>query len=351
MSPRLLSVLTYDNSEDIKAFDAPFFNISAAEAKAMDPDQRMLLELAYEALEASGNTLEGIAGGDSGVFVGTSASGYNHHNNRDAQTAPMFAGTGVSPAIHSNRISYVFNLHGPSFTVDTACSSTLTALHLACQSLRSGETKRAIVAGAHWIATPDEFVILSNLQLLSPSGKCFAFDERATSGFGRGEGGLCLILEPLIEAERHRSPIRALIRASAINQDGKECTGMTAPSTKAQSDLIRQVYRNAHMDLSGTDFVEAHGTGTAVGDPIEIAALGQCFGTIRRQNTPRIGSAKSNFGHLEGASGLLAVAKAAMMVERAYMVPNSNYAKPNRKTPPAAYNLEVCRRFKSTEIA
>lgn len=246
---------------DLKKFDAPFFNLSVAEANAMDAQQKHILEVSYEALETAGMSLESITGQKMGVFVSYTNSGGMSLAEQDHQTSSMFMATANFQVMLSNRISHVFNLHGPSFTVDTACSSGLTALHLAVQDLRAGGCESAIVAGSHLITSPDDWLSLSNLGLHSNSGKSFAYDDRAQSGYGRGEGTIALILKPLGAALRDCNPIRALIRGTGINQNGKRSGGLTAPSIDAQEALIRDTYRKADMALSEVDFVEGHGTG------------------------------------------------------------------------------------------
>ena len=253
----------------------------------------------------------------------------------------MFEPTGSgSQAVLANRLSYVFNLRGPSLTVDTACSSGLTALHLGCQSLRAGEITYAVVAGSHLNITSEGFIGLSNMHLLGGQGKCYSFDERATDGFGRGEGVACLILSCLDLSVENGDPVRSLIRSTACNQDGLT-NGLTLPSTDAQTDMIREAYSTAGLSPLDTDFVEAHGTGTARGDPIELEALGRVFGRRTQEQPVYIGSIKSNMGHLEGASGLASTIKAAMMVERGFILPNYDFQTPNPEIPMDTWNFKV----------
>ncbi|TIA62468.1 polyketide synthase [Aureobasidium pullulans] len=247
--------------EDPARFDAPFFNMTVQEATALDPQQRLLLECTFEAFESSGMTKEGVAGKDIGVFVGGSFADYEVNNTRDIDTAPTYQATGCAPAMQSNRLSYYFDLRGPSMTVDTACSSSLVALHSAMQSLRNGESSSAVVAAAHLNLTPDFFVTMSNTQLLNDAGKTFAFDHRAISGFARGEGAGSIVLKPLNAAIRDGDVIRAVIHNSGVNQDGKT-NGITVPNGRAQSDLIKQVYAKAGLDPAECGFSECHGTGT-----------------------------------------------------------------------------------------
>ena len=248
-------------SQDLAVFDAPFFNITAAEATAMDPQQRIALECTFEALEAAGITKESIAGQPVGVFAGGSYADYELNSLRDLDTCPPFSATGNAACMLANRISYYFDCRGPSHTVDTACSSGLTALHLACQSLRMGDSKMAIVAGSHLTILPDHFVSMSTSQLFNESGRSFPFDYRAQSGFARGEGAGVVLLKPLDEAIAANDSIRAVLVNTGTNQDGKT-TGITMPNGVAQECLIRHVYSSANISLEECGFVEAHGTGT-----------------------------------------------------------------------------------------
>ncbi|KAI5274255.1 polyketide synthase [Aureobasidium subglaciale] len=331
----------YFLQEDPAKFDAPFFNMTVQEATALDPQQRLLLECTFEAFESAGMTKEGVAGKDIGVFAGGSFADYEVNNTRDIDTAPTYQATGCAPAMQSNRLSYYFDLRGPSMTIDTACSSSLVALHSAMQSLRSGESSSAVVAAAHLNLTPDFFVTMSNTQLLNDAGKTFAFDHRAISGFARGEGAGSIILKPLDAAIRDGDIIRAVIHGSGCNQDGKT-NGITVPNGTAQSDLIKQVYEKAGLDPAECGFSECHGTGTKVGDPIEVAGIHEALGAGRSPRNPLfIGSVKSNVGHLEGASGIVAVIKAAMMLEKGMLLPNANFEKPNPNIPLDQYNMKV----------
>ncbi|GLA73933.1 type I Iterative Polyketide synthase (PKS) [Aspergillus tubingensis] len=329
---------------DISRFDAPFFNVSAQEAISMDPQQRFLLECTYEAMESAGISREYMAGRSIGVFIGANWPDYETNNIRDTETAPMFQATGGYPALQSNRISYMFDLKGPSLTVDTACSSSLVALHSAVQSLRSGECTEALVGGCHLLLTPENSITMSMQQLLNDEGKSFAFEERGNSGFARGEGAGIIMLKSLSAALRNRDPIRALIAHSGVNQDGKT-RGITCPNGVAQEELIRRVYKEANLNPADCGFVEAHGTGTAVGDPIEATAIQAVFGKGRNARNPLyIGSVKTNVGHLEGASGIISVIKSAMMLERELILPNAGYKNPNPKIPFAEWHMKVVNR-------
>ncbi|OQE02483.1 hypothetical protein PENSOL_c002G05636 [Penicillium solitum] len=329
-------------NHNLAHFDAPFFRITANEAKAMDPQQRFLLEVTYEALENGGLPMEEMAGKDVAVFAANSFSDYLHGITRDPETAPTFAMTGCDPCMIANRLSHFFDFRGPSITLDTACSSALTAIHLACQSLRSGDSPYAIVAAAHLNIYPQSTVLYSLSQLLSPEGKCYAFDDRATGGFGRGEGAACLVLKPLSAALEADDHIYTVIKNTGINQDGRTNAGITVPSGEAQESLIRSVYASCSLDPSETRYVEAHGTGAAIGDPIEVGAIANIFGKQGTGLEPTfIGSAKSNFGHLEGVSGLVSVIKTAMMLEKGMLLPNTNFTNSNPKLHLQENNLQV----------
>ncbi|KAK3986584.1 putative polyketide synthase protein [Cladorrhinum sp. PSN332] len=319
----------YFLQQDPTLFDAPFFSMTRQEAEAMDPQQRMLLETTYEALETAGIPKESIVGKNVGVFVGGAPSDYHLGALRDLETIPMFDSTGNHPAILAGRISYYFDLRGPAVVLDTACSSSLYALHSAVQSIRSGESEQAIVAACHLNFQPDDWVSMSMGHLFSDSGRTHAFDNRAKGGFVRGEGAGALILKPLDQAIKDNDKIRAVIRNSGTNQDGRSA-GITSPNGKAQEQLMRDVYAGAGISIDEVGFVEAHGTGTKVGDPIEATAIYNVFGKNRPKTNPNgrrasplyVGSVKSNIGHLENASGIMSVIKAALMLERGFILPN-----------------------------
>ncbi|KAF3398157.1 Compactin diketide synthase mokB [Penicillium rolfsii] len=331
----------YFLDEDVSRFDAPFFNVTVQEAISMDPQQRLLLECSYEALESAGIPKESLAGRDVGVFVGGNFSDYELNNCRDIETVPPFQATGNANAMQSNRISYYFDLTGPSMTFDTACSSSLVALHYAVQSLRSGESKEALVGGCRLNLLPDYFVSMSMSQLFNDEGKTYAFDERAKSGFARGEGAGVVLLKPLDAAIRDKDPIRAVIANTGVNQDGRT-KGITLPNEHAQEQLIRRVYREANLNPEDCGFVEMHGTGTKAGDPIEARAVHAALGGGRTARNPLyIGSVKSNIGHLEGASGIASIIKTAMILDKGLLLPNADFKKPNPNIPLAHWNMKV----------
>ncbi|KAJ5728671.1 uncharacterized protein N7483_003179 [Penicillium malachiteum] len=329
------------DNETLSRFDAPFFNVTMQEAISMDPQQRLLLECSYEALESAGIPKESLAGRNVGVFCGGNFADYELRNLRDIETCPQFQATGNAPSLQSNRISYFFDLQGPSVTIDTACSSSLVALHYAVQSLRSGESKEALVGGCRLNVLPDYFVSMSMSQLFNEDGRTYAFEERAKSGFARGEGAGVVLLKPLDAALRDKDPIRAIIANTGVNQDGRT-KGITLPNGKAQENLIRQVYRDAYLNPDDCGFAEMHGTGTKAGDPIEAEAVHAALGQNRNMRNPLyIGSAKSNVGHLEGASGMVSLIKAAMMLDRGLLLPNADFKKPNPNIPLNEWHMKV----------
>lgn len=276
-----------------------------------------------------------------GVYVAGRPSDYRQGTLDDTCQLPLFDATGNQVSVQAGRISYYFNLQGPSFTVDTACSSGLYALHSAVQSIRSGESESAIVAGCCLRLQPDDMISMSMMGIYNEKGRTFAFDSRADSGYAPGEGFGCLILKPLDQALRDNDKIRSIIVNTGINQDGRT-VGMTTPSGEAQQRLIEEVYAKAGIDTQDTGFIEAHGTGTKVGDPIEAGAISRVFSAGRSKRNPLyIGSVKSNIGHLEHASGIISIIKASMMLERRLLLPNVNYEDTNPAIPLDKWHMKV----------
>ncbi|CAN8100295.1 unnamed protein product [Discula destructiva] len=308
---------------NIKAFDAAFFNISPTEAPAIDPQQRILLETTFQALENAGYSKESLDLSETSVNVGTFVKDYEQVVLRDSDWAPQYAATGTGAAILANRISYQFNLRGPSQTIDTGCSASLVGVHNGCQDLRTGRASLAIAAGVGMILTPATMMPMTALNFLGKEGKCFTFTDKA-EGYGRGEGVGVVILKRLDDALRDNDSIRAVIRGSRVNQDGRT-PGITMPSAEAQLNNIRAVYAEAGLSVDQTAYVECHGTGTPAGDPKESFAVSQAFCGERDAEKPiLIGSLKPNIGHLEGAAGVAGLIKATMAVERG-MVPKNLY--------------------------
>ncbi|KAH6857080.1 hypothetical protein B0I37DRAFT_301053 [Chaetomium sp. MPI-CAGE-AT-0009] len=326
--------------EDVGLFDAHFFSLSAETAAALDPQFRLQLESTYEALESAGISLQDVAGSNTSVYAGSFFRDYHESLVRDPDALPRFLLMGTGAAMASNRLSHFFDLRGPSMSVDTGCSTTLTALHQGCQSLKTGESDMSIVGGANVMFNPDMFLAMSSMTLISKDGKSYAFDSRA-NGYGRGEGSATVILKRLDDALRDGDPIRAVIRESGVNQDGKTET-ITTPSGEAQEALVRECYRRAGLDPSQTAYFEAHGTGTPTGDPIEVAAIASVFKDTRTHGEPlRIGSVKTNIGHTETASGVAAIIKVALALEKGQIPPSINFEKPNAKLHLDEWKLKV----------
>lgn len=326
--------------DDIGLFDATFFNFSVEAASNMDPQVRLQLESAYEAFESGGLPIESLAGSNTAVFSGQFVRDYSDSLMRDPDILPQFYLTGNGAAMMSARIAHFFDLRGPCLTLDTGCSTGLTALHQACQSIRTGEVDMAVVSGSNLLLNPETFNQMSSTGFLSKEGRSFSFDSRGT-GYGRGEGVATLILKPLDMALKDRDPIRAVIRETTLNQDGKTPT-ITSPSQTAQEALIRQCYQKAGLDPLETAYVEAHGTGTKTGDPIEARAIHAVLGGHRSGNQPLlIGSVKSNIGHCEAASALAGIIKVAMAFDRGYIPPNHDFRDPNPDIPLQDFNMKV----------
>ncbi|MFF3246820.1 type I polyketide synthase, partial [Streptomyces sp. NPDC002870] len=327
--------------ERVDTFDAAFFGISPREAVTMDPQQRLVLELAWEALEDAGIVPATLRGSRTAVFVGTlrddySALLYQH----GAQAITQHSMTGVNRGVIANRVSYHLGLRGPSLTVDSAQSSSLVAVHLACESLRAGESEAAVVAGVNLNILAEGAVTEERFGGLSPDGTTYTFDARA-NGFVRGEGGGAVILKPLGRAVEDGNHIYGVIRASAVNNDGAT-PGLTVPGGASQEQVLREAYEKAAVDPAAVQYVELHGTGTPVGDPIEAAALGAVLGAGRGAGHPlRVGSAKTNVGHLEGAAGIVGLLKALLAIEHRRLPASLNHDRANPEIPLAELGLEV----------
>ncbi|WP_027390131.1 non-ribosomal peptide synthetase [Chrysiogenes arsenatis] len=296
---------------DVRTFDAAAFNMTPMEADFLDPQQRLLLELSCEALERSGIAPASLRGSRTGVYVGMSSMDYAHSSifSADPSTISPFSLTGILPSVAAGRLSYFFDITGPSLAIDTACSSSLVALLTACRALSNRECDGAFSGGVNLMLSPVTSVALSRMNALSPDGFCRAFGENA-NGYVRGEGGGIVYLKRLEDAEREGLPILAVICGGAANHDGKS-NGLTAPNAISQQDVIEQALKTANLTPLDIGYVETHGTGTPLGDPIEARALATVF-----QNHPAlcIGSVKSNIGHLEAAAGIASLIKALLIV-------------------------------------
>ncbi|KAL2820183.1 polyketide synthase module [Aspergillus cavernicola] len=327
---------------DLARFDAPFFNISAAEARSMDPQQRQLLEVVYESLENGGLTLDGINGQQVGCFVSSFTIDYLAMQNRDPDARPVNMTTGTGRAILSNRISHYLNIKGPSVTVDTACSGGLTIVDLACRYLTSNDISTAIVAASHLFLNPDDLLEEGQLgSVYSPNGLCQVFDAKA-DGYVKAEAVNVVILKRLDDALADGDPIRAIIRGSASNSNGAT-VGISNPSMDQQAACIRAAYARAGItDTNATTYIECHGTGTQAGDPVEVNALSTVFGPTRDATAPLIiGSIKSNLGHSEPAAGLSGLIKATLATEKGRIPGQPTFAEPNPKIDLKRGNLHI----------
>ncbi|WP_226498381.1 type I polyketide synthase [Ferribacterium limneticum] len=323
----------------IDQFDADFFGISPREAAWLDPQQRLLLELAWEAMENGGLPPSRLAGSDCAVYVGISGLDYGIRGLDDLSSMSAHTMTGNTLSIAANRLSYVFDLHGPSMAIDTACSSSLVALHQACNALRTGDASMAMVGGVNMLTHPYPFIGFSKASMLSAGGRCRTFDA-AGDGYVRAEGGAVMLLKPLAKAQADGDRIHAVILASGANADGGRKTGLTIPSGEGQIELMRSVLARAGIAAEDVDYLEAHGTGTAIGDPIETAAIGAVYGQARPASRPLpIGSVKTNLGHLEPASGMAGLVKALLVLKYRAVPPSIHLGTPNPKIDFANWNL------------
>ena len=300
---------------DVSQFDAAFFGISPREAAQIDPQHRLLLEMSWLALEDAGIKPSSLRGSACGVYIGISSADYSYRLVEDMASIDSSVATGTTASISANRISYFFDLRGPSMAIDTACSSSLVAFHQACQAIRSGEITHALTGGISLHLHPLGFIVFSKASMLSPNGNCNVFDD-AGDGYVRSEGGGVLVLKDYDLALADGDRILAVVAQTTVNTDGKK-NGLTIPKTKAQTELLTSAYLSAGIAPDEISYIEAHGTGTAVGDPIEALALGQALGSQRNPDRPLlIGSVKSNLGHLEAASGIAGLAKALFVIEQ-----------------------------------
>jgi len=314
---------------DIKGFDAEFFALSKMEADNIDPQQRMALELTWEALENARIPASALRGENVGVFVGSSTNDYSYLAMMDPRTAHPYAITGTASSIIANRVSYFYDFRGPSVAVDTACSSSLVAVHSGVQALRAGEADVVLAGGVNALVTPAVTLGFDEVGgVLAPDGRIKSFSADA-DGYARSEGGGMLVLKRLSDARRDGDEILAVIAGSAVNHDGRS-NGMLAPNPDAQADVLRRAYRDAGIDPRTVDYIEAHGTGTILGDPIEADALGRVVGRGRAADQPALlGAVKSNVGHLESAAGAASLAKVALSLHNNRIPPSINYSGPN----------------------
>ncbi|GAB1212633.1 hypothetical protein ATERTT37_001777 [Aspergillus terreus] len=337
---------SYFLEEDPRCFDTVFFNISPKEAEAIDPQQRILLEVVYEAMEAAGLTLQGLQGSDTSVYAGLMIRDYMDVQVRDPDFFSQYMVTGTSSALNANRISYFFDWHGPSLTVDTACSSSLVAVHQAVQGLRAGESRVACVTGSNLLLGPELFISASNMHMLSSRSKMW---DVSAEGYARGDGFASFMLKTLSNAIADGDHIEAIIRETGVNSDGRT-KGITLPSPQAQADLIRDTYRRAGLDLSNPNdrcqYFEAHGTGTQAGDPREASAIHDAFfGAEGDDNKtgPKlvVGSIKTIVGHTEGTAGMAGMLKALLAIRHRVIPPNLHFNNLNPSVAPFYDRLTV----------
>lgn len=326
---------------NIDQFDTRFFGISPREAELMDPQQRILLEVCWEALEDAGIPMEKVNGSKTGTFIGISTNDYGrmvmNSRNGDYDLYPM---TGNSFSIAANRISYVFNLRGPSIAVDTACSSSLTAVHLAFKSIVENEVEMAIAGGVNLILSPEITAGFSKAGMMAADGRCKTFDYKA-DGYVRGEGAGVVILKSLRKAQEDGDLIYAVIKGTAMNQDGKS-NGITAPNGQSQEAVLKEAYKKARILPNQVKYVETHGTGTPLGDPIEIGALHNVLCEGRKQGEElRVGSVKTNIGHLESAAGIAGLIKVALSMANQMLPKHLHFEKANPKIPFEQYHISV----------
>ncbi|MEL6261458.1 MAG: aminotransferase class I/II-fold pyridoxal phosphate-dependent enzyme [Cyanobacteria bacterium J06626_6] len=313
--------------DQVNQFDPQFFGIAPREVATMDPQQRLLLEVTWEALEDAGQIPQQLRGSKTGVFIGIGTHDYSIMLWQGPVNDP-YATTGTGNCIAANRISYLFDFKGPSLAVDTACSSSLVGIHLACQSLWTGESDLAVAGGVNVLLLPTVTAGFSKGGFMSGEGRCKSFDASA-DGYVRSEGAGIVVLKPLSQAQAAGDPIYAVIRGSAVNQDG--CSqGMAAPNPAAQAAVLQDAYQLAQINPAEVQYVEAHGTGTKLGDPVEAQALGEVLSAGRSRNKPcLLGSVKTNFGHTETAAGVAGIIKSALMLKHRLVPPSLHFNQPN----------------------
>jgi acyl transferase domain-containing protein len=314
-------------SEKIDVLDADFFGISHREAASIDPQQRILMEIIWEALEDGGLPADQFSGAPVGVYVGgfTTDSLLAHFDAKNRDYISSHSATSSTLGMLANRISYLFDFRGPSLTIDTACSSSLVALNYACRDLWSGECSIALAAGVNIMMRPEFRIAMTKGGFLAQNSRSKAFSADA-DGYGRGEGGGVVVLKRLSEAQADGDRIYAIIRGIGVNQDGRT-PGITVPNADAQKQLIKRVYSDFGIDPADVGYVEAHGTGTPVGDPIEMQALGAAIGAgLKTMSACTVGSVKANIGHQEAAAGIASTIKAALVLAKRQVPPQiKNY--------------------------
>lgn len=313
--------------QDIKTFDNVHFEISALEAVSVDPQQKLLLEVSWEAMENAGLDIEEMKGSKTGVFIGIDAVDYVNREmmSGDIKDIGLYSLVGASSHSAAGRISYFYDFKGPAVSLSTACSSSLTAMNMAVDSLKSGQCDVAIVGGINLLLNPEPYVGLSQNSGLSPDGRCKTFDASA-DGFGRGEGCGIIILKRLSDAKRDNNSIEALVKGIYVGQDGKS-NGFFAPNGLAEQRVIAETLKRTGLDVDDIDYIEAHGTGTSLGDFIEAQAICEVF--KNRKAPIKVGSVKSNIGHLEAASGMASMIKVLLSLKHKQLLPSIHFKNPN----------------------
>ena len=333
----------------VKEYEPGFFGISPREAVSIDPQQRLLLETSWEAIERAGIASERLQGSDTGVYIGVCGNEYHDLVMEQIEAINAYSLLGTAHSASVGRLSYWLGLRGPNFPVDTACSSALVALHLACQALRSGECTMALAGGVNLTLLPEFTVYFSRLRAMSPTGRCRTFSDDA-DGYVRSEGCGVVVLKRLSDAQRDGDPIRAVIRGTAVNQDGRS-NGLTAPSGPAQEAVIRRALAQAAVEPAQVGYVEAHGTGTPLGDPIEVRALATVLGKGRPSERPVVvGSIKSNIGHTEGAAGMAGLIKAVLCLEHREIPKTLHFRAPNPRIPWTELKVEVAKERREWKV-
>ena len=318
--------------EEIDCFDAALFRVSPKEAELMDPQQRILLELSWEVLENAGYSADSISNTNTGVYIGASGSDYRLFLEQHQVKVDAYHGIGNSMAVLANRISYYYNIHGPSLQIDTACSSSLVAVHKAIQSLRSGESSQTLVGGVNVICHPATSIAYYNAGMLSPDGQCKTFDKGA-NGYVRSEGAVMLMLKPLDKAISDNDPVFAIIKGTACNHGG-QASGLTVPNPDRQAQLLQAAWQSAKINPKTIGFIEAHGTGTALGDPIEIRGLKMAYvkrssGSKNNEKSCGLSSIKTNLGHLEAAAGIAGLIKVVLSLNHRELPASLNFQQIN----------------------
>ncbi|KAL7941128.1 putative polyketide synthase [Trichoderma barbatum] len=331
--------------QDISAFDAGFFGMAQQEAETLDPQQRVVLETSWEAIENAGIPMHHLKGSDTGIYLAMFGHDFEQATHKDPVSVSKYHNLGVARPLLANRVSYIFDLQGPSVVVDTACSGSLAAISLACQSLRSGETSMALAGGVNLIFSPDQMSLMSMTGLFNDEGRSFTFDDRG-NGYGRGEGVGMVVLKRLDDALRNGDTIRAVIRNSGINSDGRT-NGIMLPNQAAQERLAKSLFQNLPFNPSDVQYVEAHGTGTKAGDKVEVNTIRNVFCEGRDSRNPVfVGATKPNLGHSEAASGTAGLIKTVMAMEKGMIPPNTLLENFKPGLEPGRWSMEIAQSLK-----